>query len=139
MERREWDSDRIERIAADVVDAGVWLHRKTGPGMRERVYESLLAKKLRRGGHRIERQKRARFYIDQELFSDGLRPDLIVDELVIVELKSSKFLHPRDSQQVLTYLRALDLPLGLLLNFGGPTLKKGGIRRVLNNYYPNKY
>lgn len=123
-------------MASEVVDAAIWLHRRVGPGLMESVYKRLLEKELVRRGRYVEREKVVRFEIDGLMFTGGLRTDLIVDRLVVVELKSVEKLHPVHWKQVLTYIRVLRLPLGLLLNFGGATLKEGGIRRVINNYYP---
>lgn len=131
-------ANHVEWVASEVVDAGIWLHRRVGPGLLESVYQRLLEKELVRRGLRVEREKVVRFEIDGLEFTDGLRTDLIVDRLVVVELKSVEKLHPVHWKQVLTYVRVLGLPLGLLLNFGGATLKEGGIRRVINNYYPDR-
>lgn len=128
--------NHVEKVASEIVDAGIWLHRRVGPGLLESVYERLLEKELVRRGLYVEREKVVRFEIDGLEFADGLRTDLIVDRLVVVELKSVEKLHPVHWKQVLTYIRVLRLPLGILLNFGGATLKEGGIRRVIDNYYP---
>lgn len=127
----------VERVASEIVDAAIWLHRRVGPGLMESVYRRLLEKELVRRGRHVEREKVVRFEIDGLVFTGGLRTDLIGDRLVVVELKSVEKLHPVHWKQVLTYIRVLHLPLGLLLNFGGATLKEGGIRRVINNYYPD--
>lgn len=129
-------ANHVEFVASEVVDAAIWLHKRLGPGLMESVYRRLLEKELVRRGRYVEREKVVRFEIDGLVFTDGLRTDLIVDRLVVVELKSVEKLHPVHWKQVLTYIRVLQLPLGLLLNFGGATLKEGGIRRVINNYYP---
>lgn len=131
------DRSHVERIAREIVDAAVWLHRRTGPGMLESVYAALLAQELERRGFHVQREKPVRFEIDGITFTDGVRPDMIVDHLVVVELKSVERLNEVFFRQVLTYLRALKLPLGMLLNFGNVTLKKGGIHRIANDYWPD--
>ena len=105
--------------------------------MREEVYRDLLAQLLERRGFRVESEKRVRLDIDGLVFRGALQVDLIVDGLVVVELKAVERLKPVFFRQVLTYLRALKLPLGILLNFGDVTLKRGGIHRILNDYWPD--
>ena len=106
---------------------------RLGPGLLESVYRSLLARNLERLGVRVEQQKIIDFNYDGVRFERGLRVDLLVEGLLVVELKSIEKLAPVHTKQLLTYLRLLDLPLGLLINFGGATLKEG-LRRVVNNY-----
>ncbi|MCB0815507.1 MAG: GxxExxY protein, partial [Flavobacteriales bacterium] len=90
------------------------------------------AKRLDRRGLVVERQKIVPLTIDGEDFGEVFRVDLLVNKLVVVELKSVEELHPVHFKQVLTYLRLLGLPLGLLINFGGPILKQG-FHRIANN------
>jgi GxxExxY protein len=123
----------LNLITGAVIDEALRLHRVLGPGLLESVYQKLLARRLERRGFVVERQKRVAFEYDQIRFEPGLRVDLLVNGLVIVELKSVKKLKPVYAKQLLTYLRLLDLRVGLLLNFGGETLKEG-LRRVVNNY-----
>jgi len=80
---------------------------------------------------KVERQKPVSFDYDGLHFNDGLRVDLMVDARVVVEIKSTERLLPVHSKQVLTYLRLVRLPVGLLINFGAPTLKDG-LRRIVN-------
>ena|ERR1700760_3605844 len=88
---------------------------------------------LEKRGLRVVRQKSVAFAFDGMHFDDGLRVDLMVEDSVIVELKSVEILAPVHPKQLLTYLRLLNLPLGLLINFGAPTFKQG-VRRVVNNH-----
>jgi GxxExxY protein len=125
----------IEVVASHVVDAGFHLHRELGPGLLESVYEALFEKELTRRGLAVVRQKRIRFEWDGLKFDHPLRVDMIVEGCVLVELKSIETLLPIHSKVVLTYLRLLNLPLGLLLNFGAATMKEG-TKRILNNYTP---
>jgi iron complex transport system substrate-binding protein len=118
-----------------VVDAALRLHRRVGPGLLETVYEALLARVLERQGLRVARQRTVAFEIDGIHFRDGVRVDLLVEDRIVVELKSVERLVPVHTKQVLTYLRVLNLPVGLLINFGGATLKEG-LRRVVNDYSP---
>ena len=127
----------VEAVGAEVVDACLRVHRGLGPGLLESVYQRVLERELRRRGLWVERQKTVGFEFDGVYYDDGLRLDLLV-EGVVVELKSVEALAPVHFKQVLTYLRLLDLPLGYLVNFGAPLLKDGGIRRILNNYHPDR-
>lgn len=97
------------------------------------VYEALLARELERREFEVKRQVAMAFEVDGIRFSEGLRLDLLVEGKVVVEWKSTEQLAPVHWKQVLTYLRVLGFPLGLLINFGGATLKEG-LHRVANNY-----
>ena len=123
----------VNCISGQIVDTAIRLRQQVGPGLLESVYATVLAARLERRGLRVERQKQVRFELDGFTFEEGLRVDLLVNELIIVELKSVEKLAPVHSQQVLTYLRLLNLEVGLLLNFGAATMKEG-IRRIVNNY-----
>ncbi len=124
---------RVEEICTTVVDTAFHLHRGLGPGLLESVYETVLARQLERRGLNVERQKPLSFDYDGIRFDEGLRVDLMIEGLLIVELKSVEKLSPVHAKQVLTYLRLLGLPLGLLINFGAPSFKEG-IKRIVNNH-----
>lgn len=123
----------VEQVSAVVVDAAYRLHRELGPGLLESVYEVVLARSLIRRGLRVERQKRVAFEFDGMQFEDGLRVDLLVNGILVVELKSVEHLASVHPKQVLTYLRLMDLRVGLLINFGAATFKEG-IRRIVNDH-----
>jgi len=92
----------------------------------------VLAKSLEQLGLKVERQKAVTFNYDGMVFDEGFRVDLRVADTVVVELKSVEKLAPVHRKQVLTYLRLMDLRVGLLINFGAPTLKEG-LHRIVNN------
>ena len=123
--------DEFRALTSAVIGAGVRIHQKLGPGLLESVYEVILARDLVRLGYRVERQKPVNFEFEGTLFEAAFRPDLIVNHAVIVEVKAAVALHPVFERQLLTYLKILDLRLGLLMNFGMPTMKQG-IHRVAN-------
>lgn len=123
----------IEDVAAIVVDAALQLHRDLGPGLLESVYEAVLAKILEQRGLLIERQKPVPIRYQGIELDEGFRLDLLVDGQLIVELKSVENLHPVHPKQLLTYLRLMNHPLGLLINFGAPLLKDG-LQRVVNKH-----
>lgn len=125
--------DELERIGQQVVDAAVKLHIRVGPGLRESVYETLLAKELQRRGFVVEQQKRFSLGLEGTRFEKAFRADLVINQRVVVEIKAVPALPQGYWKQVLTYLRLLDLRLGFLINFGKPRLKDG-LRRVVNAY-----
>ena len=123
----------VEELSAVVVDAAFHIHRDLGPGLLESVYETVLARSLERRGLIVERQKVVSFEFDGIRFDEGLRVDLLLHRTLAVELKSVEPLAPAHAKQLLTYLRLLDVSLGLLINFGAATFKEG-CRRVVNNH-----
>lgn len=118
-------------IAQHIVSAAFNLHLNLGPGLLESVYETILAHELLGRGLSVERQKRIPITYEGLNFDEGFRADLIVNNRVIVELKSVEKIAPVHKKQLLTYLRLADCKLGLLINFGAPTMKEG-ISRVVN-------
>ncbi len=114
-----------------ILDAAFKVHTKIGPGLLETVYEVTLAHELRKQGLRVERQVPVRITYDELLFDEGFRADLLVEDKVIVELKSVEQLIRVHSKQVLTQLRLSGRRLGLLINFGEVHLKNG-IERIVN-------
>jgi GxxExxY protein len=120
------------QITGHIVDAAYHVHTRIGPGLLESVYEILLARVLESRGLHVERQKPVSFEFDGLRFEDAFRADLFIESSVIVELKAVEKLAPVHSKQVLTYLTLLDLPVGLLINFGAPRFTDG-IQRVFNS------
>lgn len=125
----------IEPLASLVVDCGFKIHNGLGPGLLESVYEVLLAERLARHGCKVDRQRPIDIRFDGITVKDGFRADLLIDDTLLIEVKSVERLAPVHGKQVLTYLRLLDLPLGLLMNFGGATFKEG-IKRIVNGHRP---
>ncbi len=123
----------LEDLSAIVVDTAFHIHRELGPGLLESVYETVLARSLERRNLTVERQKNIGFTFDGMEFNDGLRVDLLVNGALVVELKSVESLAPVHHKQLLTYLRLLHQPLGLLINFGAATFKEG-IKRIVNDH-----
>jgi GxxExxY protein len=123
----------IDRMTGDVIDVAIRLHRDLGPGLLEIVYETLLAAKLSEIGYEVVRQHPINIEFEGIKFEAAFRADIIVNKSLILEIKSVETLHPVHAKQVLTYLRLMKQPVGLLINFGGATLKEG-IKRLVNNY-----
>lgn len=118
-------------IAAVVVDAAVRIHRALGPGLLESVYQSVLAIELRKAGLTVQTEVAVPVQWDDHCVEVGFRADLLVNDRVIVELKSVEKVAAAHKKQVLTYLRLADKRLGLLLNFG-VELMRDGISRIAN-------
>jgi GxxExxY protein len=119
------------QLSKIILDAAFKVHTRTGPCLLETVYEVTLAHELRKAGLQVQRQVPIRIRYDELVFDEGFRADLLVEDKVIVELKSVEQLAPVHSKQVLTQLRLSDRRLGLLINFGEVHLKNG-IERIVN-------
>ena len=126
----------IDEISGEVLDISIRLHRELGPGLLESVYEAILAGKLVQLGYSVDRQRPIDIEFDGIRFDAAFRIDLLVNERVLIEVKSVERLNAVHAKQLLTYLRLTKQPLGLLINFGGATLKEG-FRRLVNNYDPS--
>lgn len=129
------DADRLNAISGDIVDAAVKIHQALGPGLLGSVYEVVLEHELKRRGYRVERQLPVPIEFEGLRFEEGFRLDLLVEDAIIVELKSLESVPRVHHKQLLTHLRLMKKPLGLLLNFGAE-LMKDGVHRIVNNF-PN--
>jgi iron complex transport system substrate-binding protein len=125
---------RADELTNIVINCGLALHQYIGPGLIESVYEQVLADRLRALGLIVDRQQPVEIIIDGKVYPDAFRYDLLVENLLLIELKSIEKLGPIHVKQTLTYVRLMNLPIGLLLNFGSETFKQG-IRRVTNNHW----
>ena len=123
----------IEKVAQHAIEQGLKIHRDLGPGMLESLYESVLSTQLLRSGISVERQKPITIEYAGIVYADSFRIDLLLEDKLIIEVKSVEQLAPIHTRQILTYLRMARLPLGLLMNFGAPTFREG-LKRVVNNY-----
>ena len=118
-------------ITRNIVDTACKIHVAIGPGLLESVYEAVLCYELLKRGLRVRRQVPIPIEYDGIKFDEGFRADLLVEEAVIVELKSTQTNHPVHPKQLRTHLVLANLQLGLVLNFGLQTMKDG-ITRVVN-------
>ena len=122
-----WENE----LASIIVDCSYHIHVKLGPGLLESVYEEILYYELTSIGLNLERQKALPVYWKDLKMDIGFRTDLIVENKVIVEIKSVEQVHPVHQKQLLTYLKLTDMKLGLLINFNSPIIKTG-ITRIAN-------
>ncbi len=123
----------IETLVTVAIDCGFRTHQGLGPGLLESAYQAVMEELLRRKGLIVEPQRLIPIKFDDIVVETGFRADLIVEGQLLIELKSVERLVPVHGKQVLTYLRLANLPIGLLMNFGGGTFKEG-LRRIVNGY-----
>ena len=123
----------LNRITGAIVDAAFKIHVNLGPGTLESVYHPVLCRELQRRGFFIESKKPISFDYQGMRIEKGFTPDIIVERAVVVEVKSVAANAPVHEKQLLSYLRILDLRLGLLLNFNVPYFRNG-IKRIINGF-----
>lgn len=117
-------------IGTICIEAAIGVHRELGPGLLESVYEIVLAHELAQRGLRVERQVPIAISYKGMIFEDAFRADLVVEDKVIIELKSVEQLNKAHRKQIQTYLRLTGLKLGYLFNFGAALMKEGIVRAV---------
>ena len=117
-------------IGRVVVDAAIAVHRELGPGLLESVYEAVLSDELSDRGLEVARQVLVPIFYKGKQIDDGYRADIVVNELVVLELKSIEAIRDVHKKQLLTYLKLSGMKLGFLLNFGEAVMKKGMVRIV---------
>lgn len=125
----------IDELSAAVIEEAIGIRREFGPGLFESVYESVLVGRLRSRGLKVERQVQVKAVFDGEVYDPAFKIDMLVDDRLVLEIKAVERLSKAHAEQLLTYLRLLKQPVGLLLNFSEATMKDG-IRRVVNDYKP---
>ena len=134
MRELNFSLEPLNRITSAINGAAIQIHRTIGPGLLEKAYWGCLCFELHSAGLQIETQKPLPLLYRGVNIDCAYRADLIVEGLVIVEVKALNGLAPIHRRQLLTYLRLANCPLGLLLDFGGETMK-AGIQRILNERY----
>ena len=117
-----------------ILDKAFKIHKALGPGLLESVYETILAYELSGAGMEISRQKAIPVIYNNQKIELGFRADILVDNKVIIEIKSVEVIAPVHLKQLLTYLRIGNIRLGLLINFN-EVLLRHGIKRIVNNLY----
>lgn len=125
----------IDELTSAAIEEAIGIHRELGPGMFETVYETILAGRLERRGLRAERQVPVPIEFDGHAFGAAFKIDILVEQRLVIEIKSVEQLNKAHAKQLLTYLRLSKQPVGLLLNFSAATMREG-IRRLVNDYRP---
>ena len=124
--------ERLEnKIARQIVDAALHVHKTLGPGLLESVYEAVLSYELKKRGFSVEQQVSIPVVYESVEIETGFRADLIVEDKIIIELKSVDKIHDVHKKQLLTYLKISNKHLGFLINFN-ESLLKNGITRIVN-------
>jgi GxxExxY protein len=123
----------IDEVASEIVDSSFAVHKALGAGLLESAYEACLAHELRKRGLRVDQQVPQPVSYDSILIEAGYRLDLVVEDLIVVELKAVEQLLPVHQAQILTYLKLSGKSLGFLINLHVPLLKQG-LKRIANNY-----
>ena len=121
----------IEELVRSAIDCGFHIHKRLGPGLLESAYEVVLEAALLKRGLSVERQKPIGIRLDDILIADAFRADLVVQGRLVIEVKSVERTAPVHAKQLLTYLRLMEQPVGLLMNFGCETFREG-LKRVVN-------
>jgi len=122
----------LNKLSEKIIGIAIEVHRELGPGLLESVYQRCLVIALRDAGLRVDEQKDVPIIFRENMITEsGYRLDILVEDLIIIELKSVKVLTDLDKKQLLTYLRLMKKKLGLLINFNA-ILLKDGIKRIAN-------
>lgn len=124
-------TEREKFLAEQIVNIAIIVHQALGPGLLESVYEKVLCFELAKRKIPFQRQKAVAIIYDELLIDDALRIDILVDDLVIVELKAQENSHPVWEAQLLSYLKLTNRRLGYILNFHTPLMKNGVKRMIL--------
>ncbi len=124
-------SERTEEIAKIIVNSAFKVHKELGPGLLERIYEVCLAHEIAKAGLNVKRQIDLPIAYDGITFNEGLRLDLLVEDLIIIEIKAVEIVNPVWSAQIISHLHLTQNQLGFLINFNVPLIKNG-IKRFIN-------
>ncbi len=123
----------LNSLSSGIIGAAIEVHRQLGPGLLESAYRKCLAYELRKRGFEVEEELPVQLVYDTLVIDCGFRADLLVNQLVVVELKAKSELHPIDKAQTLSHLRLMNRRLGLLINFHESRLIDG-VHRIINGY-----
>jgi GxxExxY protein len=125
----------IDKLATTVVDTAFHIHNDLGPGLFESVYETILEGELKARGLRVARQRLIDITYRGTLIPSAFKADLLIEDRLLIELKSVEHIAPVHAKQLLTYLRLMNLPIGFLINFGSASFRDG-VKRVANTKAP---
>ena len=123
--------EKADRLSRELIGAAIEVHRNKGPGLIESIYERCLLRELELRSIPATTQKIVRVEYKGLVFDEPLRFDILVDGCLLVELKAVEVLHPSSKAQLFSYMKLLNVPIGLLINFHEPVLKNGVCRMIL--------
>jgi len=123
--------EKADRLSSQIIGAAIEVHRNKGPGLIESIYERCLLRELELRSIPAKTQKIVHVEYKGLVFDEPLRFDLLVDDCLLVELKAVEVLHPFSKAQLFSYMKLLDVPIGLLINFHELVLKNGIFRMIL--------
>lgn len=123
--------EKADRISRELIGAAIEVHRNKGPGLIESIYQRCLLRELELRSIPATTQKIVHVEYKGLVFDEPLRFDILVDGCLLVELKAVEALHPSSRAQLFSYMKLLDIPIGLLINFHEPILKNGIFRMIL--------
>jgi GxxExxY protein len=123
--------DRADKLSREVIGAAIEVHRHKGPGLIESIYERCMLRELELRSIPPTTQKLVRVEYKGLVFDEPLRFDILVDDCLLVEVKAVEVLHPSSKAQLFSYIKLLDVPIGLLVNFHEGVLKNGISRMIL--------
>lgn len=126
--------ERYEELGKQILNAAFEVHRELGPGLLESIYEICLCEELRNRGLKVKSQVELPVFYKGQQLNKYFKIDILVEDLIIIELKACELLHKIDEVQLVSYLKLSDLKLGYLVNFNVSLLKEG-IKRKVNNYF----
>lgn len=130
-----WTKEKIDQLTYEIVGAAIEVHRELGPGLKEAVYEEAMCMELDSRNIRYASQYHFRPSFKGQVLKTACRCDLLVEEVIVAELKSVSMLHDIDRAQVMNYINLLKLPKGILLNFNVINLARDGKETYVNDYY----
>ena len=125
--------NQYNELSHEIIGAAIEVHKELGPGLLESVYEEAMVYELQKRGLTVERQKEVPIHYDGHILKTQLRLDLLVEGRVVVELKSVKEMQDVFWKQTRTYLRLLNLQVGILVNFNTDDILDNSIHRIINN------
>jgi len=126
--------EEYEQIGSAILECAIEVHKALGPGLLESIYEECLCEELRNKGLKVQNQVYLPLYYKGRKLDKNFRIDILVEDVIIIEIKSVYDIYPIDEAQLVSYMRLADIRLGYLLNFN-VILLKDGIRRKVNNYF----
>ena len=124
---------QVNEITGQIIDASIKIHNELGPGLLESVYEEVLTYELTKRGFIVERQVPIPVFYEGKKMKIGFRADLLVEQIIMVEIKSVEIVAPVHKKKAISYLKLTGLKIGLLINFNEELLKNG-ITRLFNNF-----